>query len=238
MIAISLVSHGHGDMVGRLVSQVLACPEVSSLTVTLNIAEKLDLPIDDDRIRVIVNQQPKGFGANQNAAFAACTAPFFCVLNPDIELAHNPFPALLAHLKDEDVALVAPRVLSPLNGEEDSIRTFPTLASLLFKVATGNEGRYELNAQAHATNVDWVAGMFMLFRSSAYRLMNGFDENYFLYYEDVDICTRLHLANFKIRACHDASVVHDARRASRRSLKYLRWHLKSMIRYLWRYRSI
>jgi N-acetylglucosaminyl-diphospho-decaprenol L-rhamnosyltransferase len=61
--------------------------------------------------------------------------------------------------------------------------------------------------------------------------LHGFDERYFLYYEDVDLCGRLCLAGLRVVVCPDSQVVHHAQRSSRRSLKYLRWHLASMLRF-------
>lgn len=136
MIAVSIVSHGHGDMVRRLVGQLLAFPEVTQIILTLNVPESVALP-DDARLTVIGNAEAKGFGANHNAAFATCTQMFFCPLNPDIEFDGNPFPVLSAALGDERVALVAPVVKSPDGKIEDSMRHFPTPGSLLTKAFGG-----------------------------------------------------------------------------------------------------
>jgi GT2 family glycosyltransferase len=73
--------------------------------------------------------------------------------------------------------------------------------------------------------------MFMLFRSAAFRKVGGFDERYFLYYEDVDLCARLRRAGYDIRVEAAVRVVHDARRDSRRSVRYMAWHLSSILRY-------
>lgn len=77
--------------------------------------------------------------------------------------------------------------------------------------------------------------MFMLFRSQDFERLGGFDERYFLYYEDVDICVRAGQQGMRVVACPKVSVVHDARRDSRRSFKHLRWHLASMVRFFWRH---
>ena len=82
---------------------------------------------------------------------------------------------------------------------------------------------------------EWVGGMFMLFSSSAYAQIAGFDERYFMYVEDVDVCTRLWNAGLKVMACPCAVVIHEARRASRRSWGHLRWHITSLLRYFSRY---
>ena len=221
MIAVSIVSHGHGEMVGGLVGQLLAFPEVAQIILTLNVPESVALP-DDARVTVIDNAAPKGFGANHNAAFATCTQMFFCPLNPDIEFDGNPFPVLSAALGDKRVALVAPVVRSPDGKIEDSMRRFPTPGSLLVKALGGNDGRYVVREGQPESAPEWVAGMFMLFRSRDFQDLGGFDERFFLYYEDVDICVRAWRKGMRILACPQASVIHDARRDSRRSLRHLR----------------
>lgn len=64
---------------------------------TVNIPELVPAGVEH-QVMLIRNLQPKGFGENHNAAFKHCGTAFFCVLNPDIELIGNPFPALCAQL--------------------------------------------------------------------------------------------------------------------------------------------
>ena len=234
MIAVSVVSHGHESMVDRLLEQLLVCPEVSRIIVTRNIKESSNYPTDS-RISVVDNALPKGFGANHNAAFQMCRDEFFCVLNPDIEFLGNPFSVLLEALKSERVAVAAPLVVSPAGLIEDSIRYFPRPAALLMKFLFKADGRYSAKPGQECFFPEWCAGMFMLFRSQDFERLGGFDERYFLYYEDVDICVRVWQQGVRVVACPKVSVVHDARRDSRRSLKHLRWHLASMMRFFWRH---
>lgn len=231
MITVSVVCHGHGALVKNLVDALLTCPEVGQIILTWNIPEK-HKKIKTGRIINITNQQPKGFGANHNAAFVLCNQPFFCPLNPDIELLGNPFPALVQSLSASSAALVAPLVLAPNGGIEDSIRYFPTLHSLLIKILGGANGSYPVHRGQPDFCAEWVAGMFMLFRSEVFLQLRGFDEAYFLYYEDVDICVRAWQQGLKVVACPSVSVIHDARRESRRSLRHGCWHLMSLVRYL------
>lgn len=229
-----MVSHGHGPLALAAVEDLLACPEVARVVLVRNVPEAMTLPADF-RLVTIDNARPRGFGANHNQAFARADTPLFCVVNPDIRLRENPFPALAAALRPEAVGVCGPRVLAPSGEEEDHARHFPTVGSLLRKALRNDRGLHRASAATDADSPDWLAGMFLCFRSGAFRAVGGFDEAFFLYYEDVDICARLRRRGFDVRLCRAAAVIHDARRASRRSLRFLRWHLASMARYFLRH---
>lgn len=237
MITVSIVSHGHGAMVGCLVEDLLQCPEISRILVTQNIFEETKYP-EHDRLEIIRNGGPRGYGANQNAAFATARTPFFCVLNPDIRLEQNPFPALLSHFVDGDLALAGPKIVNPSGMEEDSARREPTFWNLFAKARGKDNGTYSKVGGCRLLEPDWLAGMFMLFRSEAFEKLGGFDERYFLYYEDVDLCKRLRIDGYKILQDRGVEVTHNARRESRRNWRYARWHLASMARYLVKYRAV
>lgn len=221
-------------MVDSLIAQLLELPEVSGIVLTQNLPEDCRY-LEHPKLRLIKNPSPKGFGANHNQAFRYCAEPYFCVLNPDIEFEDNPFPGLLRCLQEKNAVLAAPLVLNPEGRPEDSIRHFPTFTGLARKLLGGSDGRYVVEYGQSPFYPDWVAGMFMLFSADAYARLQGFDERYFLYYEDVDICTRLWKEGLRVVACPSTSVVHDARRASHRDMQHMRWHVASMLRYLWKY---
>jgi len=230
MIFVSIVSHGHGTMVERLVTHLLEYPEVARVVITRNIPESM-LFSPDKRVAVIDNATPKGFSANHNAAFVYCQNDCYCVLNPDIRFLSNPFPILLQVLESEKCGVVAPAVIGAEGEVEDSIRYFPAPSSLMAKLIGLGDGSYRFALGDAPFVADWVGGMFMLFRSDLFSRLNGFDEGYFLYYEDVDICARAWKSGSKVVACPAASVIHDASRASHRHWRHLYWHLGSMVRY-------
>lgn len=233
-ITVSIVSHGHGTEVEQLVHQTLKDPLVAKLVLTLNSPETLLLP-NNEKLVVIENQQPKGFGSNHNAAFNHCVTPYFCVLNPDIVLAEDSFSKLLSDLIQTKAAVAGPLVISPTGDKEDSWRKFPNILTLCMK-ALGNDTTIMREPNGNGVfSPDWIAGMFMLFDADSYGAINGFDERLFLYYEDVDICARLWKSGRSVVASSQATVIHKAQRASHRELRHMRWHIISMIKYLARY---
>jgi N-acetylglucosaminyl-diphospho-decaprenol L-rhamnosyltransferase len=236
-VDISIVSHGQAHLAQQLIEDLVRGPAPSSVRLTHNISDNLpELPTFPGLISH-VNNDPLGFAANHNAAFKHSRQPFFAVVNPDIRLTSDPFPALLRCMDDPEVGLVAPVVLNPLGSVEDSVRRYPTPAQLLSKSIGKDDGRYHLTPDplGLAQPVEWVAGMFMLFRAEAFRDLGGFDEKFHLYYEDVDICARLWQAGWKVVVSPQATVVHDAQRASRHNLKYMAWHAASMTRYFYKH---
>jgi len=234
LITISIVSHGHSELVARILDDLrLHRPAGTEVILTLNIEETL--PFDPQSfpfpVKTIRNASPRGFASNHDAAFESAHGAFFCVLNPDIRLAADPFPALIEELRDPSVGVVAPLILGPDGAVEDSARPFPTPSSLLLK-ALGIAPRRYYEIEGKSISPDWVGGMFMMFRSDVFAALGGFDPAYHLYYEDVDLCARLRLKGYDVRLVPGASAAHFARRQSRRSAKYLAWHLRSMLRYL------
>ena len=230
----SIVSHGQLRMIADLLADLrpfLGGNE--SIVLVLNIPEDesrlqefSDLPIT-----IIRNARPEGFGANHNKAFEASSSRYFIVVNPDVRLRQVSIGMLLEPFVAPDVGAVAPTILSPDGEIEDSVRRFPTVGRLFVRsVLRRREPDY---ASGRAPiDVDWSAGMFVMFRSSAFRRVAGFDTRYFMYMEDADICRRLGKVGFRTILQPLTSVVHDAQRASRRDFQHLRWHLASAFRFL------
>ena len=233
-VTVSIVSHAQNGLVNQLLGDLADIGrDLLQLIVTENTADPVPLkpPPMHTPLQRVVNERPLGFGANHNRAFARSCTPYFCVCNPDIRIKTDPFPVLEMHLSSSDVGVVAPLVRSPDGKVENNARRFPTAWSLLRKLAHRRD-EPEYPADRGAIDVDWVGGMFMLFRAEVYRALTGFDEAYFLYYEDVDLCRRMRRAGF--RAIYDpgVEVIHNARRGSRRDVRLMAHHLASMARYL------
>lgn len=232
LISISVVSHGQFGLVKNLLDDLEKyCSELNfELILTLNLPEHVELCSYRFPVHIISNEHVKGFGENHNAAFAVAEGDFFCVVNPDVRLTNNVFDALLPFHIEKDAGLTAPVVSNSAGELEDSARRFPSPLSIGLKVL-GLTRRAEKLSNSFSSSPDWVAGMFMLFNSAEYKALGGFDERYFLYYEDVDICARLALKGRSVLMCQTANVIHDAQRSSHKSFKYLRWHLSSMLRF-------
>jgi N-acetylglucosaminyl-diphospho-decaprenol L-rhamnosyltransferase len=237
LIAISVVSHGQGALVLQLLQDIREHCVSTRLHVllTLNIDEDIPFEVANFpfEIRIIRNRVRRGFAENHNAAFAISREEYFCVVNPDIRLNGDPFPALVSGLSDISTGVAGPLVIGSLGRIEDSARRFPTLLSIARKVFSRKRA-LDYDVEHTPFYPDWIGGMFMLWRADVFRKIGGFDEGFFLYYEDVDVCARLRHSGFRVVFIPAARVTHNARRSSHRSLRYFRWHLTSMFRYFWK----
>jgi N-acetylglucosaminyl-diphospho-decaprenol L-rhamnosyltransferase len=236
--SISIVSHGHKEHVSRLIEGLtrLNRPDFEVI-LTLNLPEDLGtdygaLPFS---IKVIKNPTPRGFAVNHNAAFAHVNGDYFVILNPDIELKDDPFDALLALLNSNVNSICAPTVLNGAGALEDSARCFPTPTFLLRRVVS-RVLKFSLPDEPMPTKndvltPDWVAGMFVVVPRVIYEKLNGLDERYHMYFEDVDFCARARLAGCQVLVSRQAKVIHNAQRDSHRKIRYLLWHLQSAFRF-------
>lgn len=233
-LSISIVSHRQAGFVQSLLADIRQY--CSGVWLEVILTQNVDEPFLFDTaeygfpIRIIRNATPQGFAANHNQAFGCAEGRFFCVLNPDVRFDSNPFSPLLECLKNATVGVAAPLVLGEDGKFEDSARHFPTPLKILCKALGKCKGSDYVIGDVPVFP-DWIGGMFMLFPRHIFERLTGFDQRYFLYYEDVDLCARLRLLGYEVALCPHAQVIHHAHRSSHHSIGYLRWHLSSMMRF-------
>jgi GT2 family glycosyltransferase len=175
------------------------------------------------RTRVIVNEQNVGFGAAINQAAGLTEARLLWLLNPDCDVVPGAFAALRETLeRDPACAIAAPRLLNADGSVQASARGEPTAWTGLFGrhsllarffpasgIARRNLPAQDLvDAGVDSATVDWVMGAAMLVRRAAFDQVGGFDERYFLYWEDADLCRRLRARGLSARYVPRAIVRH------------------------------
>ncbi len=236
--SLSIISHGHRDHIRELLLDLAALNRDDfDVTLTLNFPE--DLPLDLNalpyQIRLICNSDLKGFAANHNAAFMLSHGANFIILNPDIRVLEDPFPNISAYMKNSPNAICAPIVVNQYGELEDSARLIPTpfflVKKLIYKVFKLRLKPDAIPENELAFLPDWVAGMFVVVPQETYRQLGGLNENYHMYYEDVDFCVRAKLTGHTIAVIKNTRVIHEAQRDSHRKLKHLLWHLQSILKF-------
>ena len=188
------------------------------------------VPTLSPRASLISNATNVGFGRAVNQAVAASSAPLLLLVNPDCQLRPGALMALRAVIDAEpSCAIVGPKILDPDGRVQGSARGDPDMLTGLFGRTGGLRTRLPLSSAARrnvivddaiasgaeSMVVDWVSGACMLIRRAALDAVGGFDERYFLYWEDADLCRRLRQHGHQIRYAPGAIAVHTVGRSSR-----------------------
>lgn len=155
-------------------------------------------------VDLVVNASNAGFAAASNAGIRRGRAPFVCVLNPDTRLEPETLRTLVAALEAEPRAAAAGPLLTTPDGGLDHAakRSFPTVRGALAyftrldRVLPG-ERQYTAPA-VDGGPVEAINGAFMLIRRSALDQVGLFDEGYWMYMEDLDLCYRFQQAGFLV----------------------------------------
>lgn len=224
-VTVSIVSHGQLDMILPLLEQLdhFSAPLIDKVVLTHNLPEP-DLLAGRRfgfELKRVYNSVPLGFGANNNQAFKHCESDWFLVLNPDIRFDAEVLAPLIAQAQPR-AGLLAPRILEPGKATPEQHRRVITPLEILTRRRPG---------YAIPDAPDWIPGLFMLFRSEAYRQIGGFDDRrYFMYGEDFDICARLRLAGWPLQIAEQLRARHEAQRASRTNWRHLYWHVSSLLK--------
>lgn len=236
-ISYSIVSHGQGTLIRPLLEDLQSLNDMQEATAEIIVT--LNIPEDEQFLEaagalpltVLRNSRRQGFGSNHNAAFRRAAGAIFVVLNPDVRMQDFSSAPMFEALADPVAGAWAPLVRRPGGGIEDSARRFPTLRRLGRRVLLGERTR-DYATDRSPLAVDWVAGMFIAFPRMAFQQINGFDERYFMYMEDAEICRRLERSGLRVIYDPRTEILHNAQRSSRKNLQHLRWHLRSAARFL------
>ncbi|HEU5302219.1 MAG TPA: glycosyltransferase family 2 protein [Acidimicrobiia bacterium] len=193
-------------------------------------------------VRVIETGANLGYAGAANRGIAATTAPVVAVCNPDLVIAEGTAAAMVRRL-DEDPRLgaVGPAIFEPDGSHYPSARRVPSLRdtvghALLGKLLPRNgfTRRYrELDRDpALPRAVDWVSGAAIWLRRSALDEVGGWDDRYFMYVEDVDLCWRLRRAGWTIAYEPAGSVTHVQGLSTRRHpYRMVAAHHRSLLRF-------
>jgi GT2 family glycosyltransferase len=227
-VAAVVVAQVEGPELARCVASLE--PQVDELVVIRNLVD---------------NESPLGFAANANRGIARTTAPFVLVSNPDTEAASDAVQILREFMEGHSrCAIAGPALLNPDGSPQASRRRFPTVSGtivrrtplrLLLKPQRRQRAHYGLDeAPTEPVEADWMLGAFLLLRREAFEELDGFDEGFRLYGEDIDLAYRAAKAGWErwyvpaARVTHSHAAVTDKRFFTARTL----WHWRGILRFV------
>lgn len=208
-------------------------------------------PTDD--LRVFGDKFPKveyiwghgnvGYGAGHNIAIYRAVqygSEYHIVVNPDVEFNLGVIEELKNFMEiNSSIGLVMPNVLYPSGDIQKLCKLLPTPSDLFFRrflpfksLVEKMNARYELHFTNYENQMDApsLSGCFMFLRMSALKQINGFDERFFMYLEDVDLCRRIGAVSRTV-FYPEVSVTHNYEKGSYKNMELLRYHIKSTFQY-------
>ncbi len=243
-IYISIVSHNNFDMIkdNHELLRINHCDNVR-VCIKDNTGEiELKAFCDENQIDYLSEAKGLGFGANNNYIFNYVmenSAPqkddVFLLLNPDVYLSFDQFSILNNELSISPQQAFTVDLFKDRNFtiRDPFIRNFPRAFDFFSSFVLKKNDTIIDRDKPIIHSIDWCAGSFMGFSVATYLQLKGFDEGYFMYCEDIDICYRAKSLDINLKYFENIKALHLAQHSNRKFMsKSFRWHLKSIFRYL------
>jgi GT2 family glycosyltransferase len=229
MISVVIVQHNHSrltwEAVGSLRSHERGGFEV---IVVDNGSEEPDaraIPPELDRVKVIPSEENIGFGAANNRGAAQARGDILLFLNTDTQLTGPILADVEDHFRTHPKCGIAGLALSNADGTaQPSSGRFPTVRS---------EWRTKRRVNLSDQQADWVTGAALAVRRDVFEMMGGFDERFFLYFEDIDLFRRVRTGAWEVDVLRTAPVIHlrGGSRSEGREDRVLVEYRRSQLRY-------
>lgn len=172
-------------------------------------------------VTLIKNPDNNGFGAANNLGIQAAQGKNILFLNPDTILCNNAITILHNFLEDPknaDIAICGPNLYNEDMTHQHSYGNFPTIKRLLFTLTGLNVflpplykkifNPYGLNESNELKEVDYVTGAALMIRKSVIDNLGAFDEDFFMYFEEAELCHRIKKNGYKTFINPDANIIH------------------------------
>lgn len=246
-VAAVVVNYESGDSLGRCVADLAAQGPAEIVVVDNGSADGSVAGLDPaaGRVAVVTPGLNVGYGAAVNRGAAATSSGYLLVCNPDLAVPPGVIDALAGVLEDDpSLGIVGPLIRTPEGDRYPSARRFPSMVdaaghALLGLFAPDNRftRRYQQSdlddpGLSGVRVVDWVSGACFLARRAAFEAVGGFDEAYFMYLEEVDLCWRLGRAGYRVAYLPDVEVVHlQGVSTDRHPYRMIVEHHRSLLRF-------
>ncbi len=196
------------------------------------------------RIQLIANDKNRGFAAAANQGIDSSGSEYILLINADCQVYEHSIDRLMDYLdSDPRVAVAGPRILNSDGSLQYSCRTFPSFLeaavhTLLAHIYPNNPvtRKYKLMdaGRDKPFRVDWVSGSCMMIRRAALEDTGNFDEKYFMYVEDIDLCYRMRQNDREVHYVPHAEVLHHIAGSSRKKKSREKKSRRAHIRASWR----
>ncbi len=195
-------------------------------------------------LEIIKTGKNIGFGAGHNKIIDIIDSDYHIVVNPDIVISQDVVSRMAEYMQENvDINLLSPKICFPDGRNQMLGKRNPKFKYLVASRLRDEQNPSSLLREYTMIDSDWskpfdienATGCFMFFRTSAFKEIGGFDERYFMYFEDCDITREIRKTSRAV-FYPDAIVYHVWGRDSKRNFKLMIIHIKSMFSYFWKWR--
>lgn len=239
-----VVYHNAKEDIKKVMDSFLGYGSTSVLFMIDNSADdSLKTLCNNSRVVYIFNDKNIGFGAAHNIAFQKAyqlKSDYHILLNPDVYFESSIIKDLIHKaVTDLSIGLLMPKVIYPNGSTQYLCKLIPSPKDLILRrfipfkrIKKRLENRYELRFFSYneEAEIPIVSGCFMMIRTSILKKVNGFDNRFFMYLEDVDLCRRISKVS-KLIYYPNVAIVHNYEKGSYKSKKLLTYHIQSAIKY-------
>ncbi len=195
-------------------------------------------------IGVVFCDRNLGYGAANNLILQRLDSEYHAVINPDVVLKDNALKELYDYMEDNPGVGMCMPAIYYMNGDPQYLpKRDPKLKYLIanrlpLKSMEKHRRHYTMRDEdlSKVTDIEFASGCFMFARTQLLREVGGFDERYFMYFEDADL-TRTIRKRARVVVVPYVSVYHDYRRNSAKKLRFLSIHIASMFKYFLKWRK-
>ena len=206
-------------------------------------------------IKFVMNGRNMGYGAANNQGIGQSQGKYIVIMNPDTSASKDIFIKLFDFMENNPrVGVAGPKQFNLDQTVQETCFRWPGLLTPLYRrtplgkigFAKRNLDRflYKDYNKDKIGEVDWLLGSFLFCRAEALRQVGAFDERFFIYFEDIDLCRRFWGGGWQVIYNPDAVITHNHARQSARTPWYkffksiAAWHhLASWVKYLWKWRG-
>lgn len=220
-IAVCIISYNTRDLLRECLYSVLK-QNTDEIVVVDNASTDRSVEMMKEEfpsIALISLSENIGFGAASNRGIETCTSEQIVLLNADTRMKPGSLQTLRNYLEEHpEAAIIGPRILNPDATLQTSCFHFPTPLHIFLYISGLYRSIPHLPILRHRTlqkiasesarPVPWILGAALAFRRETFERLGGFDESFFMYFEEVDLCYRLFLQGKQIYFVPEAEIIH------------------------------
>jgi len=225
-ISFIIVSYNTADLIGECIGSVQAIADcVKEIIVVDNASTDSSADLirrNFPSVRLIENDQNRGFAAANNQAIPLCRGRYIFFLNPDTRIESESLRPVLSFMDENPrIGLAGTRIINPDGSVQQSVE---------YRYPGQRYAKTELKGLKGP--IAWVMGAGMIARSDVIRMAGGFDEDFFLYGEEQDLCLRIRKLGYEIGYCDSPVITHFGGQSERKTELPDLWKKKILSEYL------